>query len=294
MDVLENYHKYLQTVGLSRHTVKGYGSDLESFRRWFSETQGEKFEPANVTPRDLFDYKSFLLTVKDYQTATVNRHLSSISRFLKWAKSQGITETLPPEKLQVKVKQDWAPRSLDRNEQNTLMREVAKRGNRRDIALISLLLGTGLRSSEVADVKVDDVEILSRSANEEKGWVHVRAGKGGAPRDIPLNSDVRKALRDYFEQLGGIEAGYLFSGQRGALTVKGISYIVRKYAYQARLEDCTVHTLRHTFAKNLIDASVSIDRVGLLLGHESLDTTRIYTKPTKADLEREVEKLALT
>jgi site-specific recombinase XerD len=292
MELLENYHTYLQTVGLSRHTVQGYRSDLESFRQWFSETRGEKFEPANITPRDLFDYKGFLLTIKDYQTATVNRRLSSISRFLKWAKSQGITETVPPEKLQVKVEQDWAPRSLDRNEQNALMREVAKRANRRDMALISLLLGTGLRSSEVAGLKVDDVEILGRSASEQKGWVHVRAGKGGAPRDIPLNSDVRKALRNYLEQLGETESGYLFSGQRGALTVKGIAYIVRKYAYQARLEHCTVHTMRHTFAKNLIDAGVSIDRVGLLLGHESLDTTRIYTKPSKADLEREVEKLA--
>jgi site-specific recombinase XerD len=292
MRVLENYQKYLRTIGLSNHTVQGYCSDLESFRQWFSETRGVRFEPANITPRDLFDYKSFLLTIKNHRTTTVNRHLSSISRFLKWAKSQGITKTLPPEKLQVKVKQDWAPRSLDRNEQNALIREVAKRGNHRDIALTWLLLGTGLRSSEVANLKVDDVEILSRSTGEEKGWVHIRAGKGSAPRDVPLNSDVRRTLREYLGQRGDTEMDYLFLGQRGPLTTKGIAYIVRKYAYQARLEDCTVHSLRHTFAKNLIDAGVSIDRVGLLLGHESLDTTRIYTKPTKADLEREVEKLA--
>jgi site-specific recombinase XerD len=75
------------------------------------------------------------------------------------------------------------------------------------------------------------------------------------------------------------------------LTTKGVAYVVRKYAYLAQLADCSVHTLRHTFGKNLTGKGVSLDRVGHLLGHASLDTTRIYTKPTQADLVRDVEKL---
>ena len=81
-------------------------------------------------------------------------------------------------------------------------------------------------------------------------------------------------------------------GQRGPLNERGIDYLVRKYAYQARLENCTAHTLRHTFAKNLVDAGTPLDQVATLLGHESLDTTKIYTRPSRGDLERAVRRAA--
>jgi len=201
---------------------------------------------------------------------------------------------VPPQKLQAKVKQEQVPRSLGRKQQALLAREATKGGNKRDIALIKLLLGTGLRSSEVANLMLEDIEIYHRSAIEEKSRIHAREGKGSRPRDVPLNSEVRRALRDYLEERGEAEGDRLPLGQRGPLTTKGLSCIVRKYAYRARLKDRSVHNLRHTFAKDLTDAGVSLDRVGLLLGHASVDTTRMYTKPGEADLERDVERLATT
>ena len=69
--------------------------------------------------------------------------------------------------------------------------------------------------------------------------------------------------------------------------------LIQIYAYGARVEELPPHTLRHTFGKNLVDAGVSLDRVAQLLGHESVDTTRIYTTPSEQDLQREVEKVAL-
>lgn len=81
-------------------------------------------------------------------------------------------------------------------------------------------------------------------------------------------------------------------GQRGPPSEAGINYLVNKYAYQAQLEDCTSHTLRHTFAKNLVDTGTPLDQVATLLGHESLDTTRVYTKPSKRDLEQAVKRAA--
>ena len=67
---------------------------------------------------------------------------------------------------------------------------------------------------------------------------------------------------------------------------------MKKYAYQARLEDVTTHTLHHSFAKNLVDAGTLLDQVATLSGHESLDTTRIYTQPSERDLERAVRRAA--
>jgi len=68
----------------------------------------------------------------------------------------------------------------------------------------------------------------------------------------------------------------------------GIHAIIKKYAYQARQEDVTAQTLGHSFAKNLVDAGTPLDQVAVLLGHESLDTTRIYTQPSERDLVRAV------
>jgi integrase/recombinase XerC len=69
--------------------------------------------------------------------------------------------------------------------------------------------------------------------------------------------------------------------------------LVSRYAYDARLEDVTPHTLRHTFGKNLVDAGVPLDRVAHLLGHEGLATTTIYTTPSGQDPQRQVEQIAL-
>jgi len=92
-----------------------------------------------------------------------------------------------------------------------------------------------------------------------------------------LDNRTRKALSSYLEERREDGSKRLFLGQRGPLSEAGINYLVTKYAYQARLMDCTSHTLRHTFAKNLVDAGTPLDQVATLLGHESLDTTRVYT-----------------
>jgi site-specific recombinase XerD len=103
---------------------------------------------------------------------------------------------------------------------------------------------------------------------------------------------VRKALQAYLKERTDEDEEDLFLGQRGPLSEWGIHAIVKKYAYQARLEGVTAHTLRHSFAKNLVDAGTPLDQVATLLGHESLDTTRIYTQPSERDLERAVQRAA--
>jgi site-specific recombinase XerD len=72
-----------------------------------------------------------------------------------------------------------------------------------------------------------------------------------------------------------------------------LTCLVQRYAYDARQEKVTSHTLRHTFGKNLVDVGTPIDRVASLLGHGSVDTSRIYTTPSQQDLQREVEKVAM-
>jgi site-specific recombinase XerD len=189
--------------------------------------------------------------------------------------------------VRVKEQKDVAPRWLSRKEQLAFLRAVRQGENQRDLAIIQMLLGAGLRISETAALRMSDLELHDRS-----GWVYVRTGKGMKTRSIPLSVHVRKALQVYLKKRTGADEDDLFVGQRGSLSEWGIHAVVKKYAYQARLEDVTAHTLRHSFAKNLVDAGTPLDQVAILLGHESLDTTRIYTQPSRRDLERAVKSAA--
>ena len=288
-DIITDYRKYLEQAGKSANTVKAYVHDVASFATWFEQTTGDEYAPPVVDPREITDYRGYLLQ-RGSSPATVNRRLVSLRRHFVWAKKQGMLNESPFEMLErvrVKEQKDVAPRWLTRREQLAILRAVRQGNSQRDLAIIQMMLGAGLRISEVAALKVLDIEISERS-----GWVHVRVGKGMKHRSIPLNVHVRRALQAYLKERPDEDEEDLFIGQRGPLSEWGIHAIIKKYAYQARLEDVTAHTLRHSFAKNLVDAGTPLDQVATLLGHESLDTTRIYTQPSARDLEKAVKRAA--
>ncbi len=288
-DIPNEYREYLERTDKSVNTIKAYTHDVASFTTWFEMTTGEAFEPQAVDPREITDYRGFLLQ-RDSKPATVNRRLIALRRFFRWAVRAGYATSSPFEILEnvhVKEQKNVAPRWLSHKDQLALLRPVRRSTNPRDLALIQVMLGTGLRISEVAALKVSDVEIGERS-----GWVRVRQGKGMKARSVPLSLQVRKDLEAYLEARKKEDEVRLFLGQRGPLSEWGIHAVVKKYAYQAHLEDVTAHTLRHSFGKNLVEAETPLDQVATLLGHESLNTTRIYTQPSERDLERAVRRAA--
>ena len=288
-DVIADYQDYLEQTGKSVNTVKAYLQDVAAFGSWFEQTTGDEFAPGIVDPREITDYRGRLLQ-RGSSPATVNRRLVSLRRYFLWAKKQGMISDSPFEMLErvrVKEQKDVAPRWLSRQEQLAFLRAVRQGENQRDLAIIQMLLGAGLRISETAALKVSDIEL-----NDRSGWVYVRTGKGMKTRSIPLSIHARKALQAYLRIRPDADEDDLYLGQRGPLSEWGIHAVVKKYAYRARLEDVTAHTLRHSFAKNLVDAGTPLDQVAILLGHESLDTTRIYTQPSGRDLERAVQRAA--
>jgi integrase/recombinase XerC len=288
-DVVADYQDYLEQTGKSANTVKAYLHDVGAFASWFEQTTGDEFAPGIVDPREITDYRGHLLQ-RGSSPATVNRRLVSLRRYFLWAKKQGMISDSPFEMLErvrVKEQKDVAPRWLSRQEQLAFLRAVRQGENQRDLAIIQMLLGAGLRISETAALKVSDIEL-----NDRSGWVYVRTGKGMKTRSIPLSIHARKALQAYLRIRPDADEDDLYLGQRGPLSEWGIHAVVKKYAYRARLEDVTAHTLRHSFAKNLVDAGTPLDQVAILLGHESLDTTRIYTQPSGRDLERAVQRAA--
>jgi integrase/recombinase XerD len=151
-----------------------------------------------------------------------------------------------------------------------------------------VLRHTGLRVGELAAVRLNDVEI-----SERKGSVTVRSGKGSKYRVVPLNLDARRAISEYLAVRPQVADDYLFISQRGAgIKAQAIENVVKKYARRAGLDDVSPHTLRHTFGKSALGTGIDLVTVAALMGHDSIETTAVYTQPSTRDLEQAVDKLA--
>jgi site-specific recombinase XerD len=272
---------------LAAKTIAAYRIDVLAFARWFPDSAGEPFSARAVTPTDLRDYKSYLRTVERRQAATINRRFAAVRSFFRWAKGAGLVTELPTEQVSGVPAAPRSPKALPKREVDRLIREAERHGQPRNLAILQLLRHTGLRVGELCNLRLDDLTI-----SERQGTLLVRSGKGDKDRTVPLNNDVRRAVSAYLPVRPLVTDDHLFVGQRGdPLQPQGVQLVVRKYAQRAGLPDVTPHILRHSFAKQILDAGEDLATVQRLLGHERLETTAIYTQPTARDLEQAVRRL---
>ncbi len=289
---LDDFARALESQDRSPATIHGYRNSAKQFAQWLSQTRGESYATMQafvraITPTDVRAYRAYLLNVQHTPPGTINHRLTTLHVLVRWARHAGLIEGDPVNGIKAVQQVKPAPRWLDRQEQYALRRAAEKDGDPRNLAILLLLLNTGLRVSEVAGLKLDDLTL-----SERKGEVVVR-GKGTKVRTVPLNAEVRKGLREYLAKRPKVEHAAVFVGQKGApLGWLGIEYQVGVLGRLAGFDErLTPHMLRHTFAKNLVDSGVSLDQVATLLGHRSLTTTARYTQPSQQDLAKAVEKL---
>ena len=289
-----------------RRTIHGYIRDLHIFEKWFIEARGAPPVLEKITPLDVRAFREYMLHTRKLKPSTINRRLAGLRVYLEYAVGRKLLPQNPAAKIRGVKQPPHAPRWLTPAEQRQLRRaldrevqiSLADSGGEmsfrvrqaiRDRAMFLLLLNTGLRSSELMQLTLDDVDL-----SERRGAVFVRDGKGGKARTIPLNREARRTLREYLEVRFKVDSDNFFVGQRGRIGSRQLLRLLKKYCWLAKLEPnmLTIHVLRHTFGKNLVDSGVSLDRVATLLGHVSLNTTRIYTTPDENDLQQAVERLA--
>jgi integrase/recombinase XerC len=290
-DYLSDFTESLRLEDKADNTIASYIRDLKHFACWFAQTNSEEFTLEGITPMDVKDYRRYLLVNAKAKPATVNRHLAALRRLCRWARGKGLIDDDPTEGVKgVEKERHLAPKSLNRNQVHALIRATQRYGNRRDVAIIQLLRNTGIRVSELANLRLSDLAISDR-----KGRIIVRWGKGGRYREIDLNADARQAISGYLEVRPNVADDHLFIDQRGTgLSARAIESLVTKYAGWAGLQGVTPHVLRHTFGKQLLDAGENLVTVATLMGHSRLDTTAIYTRPNAQDLEKALDKLAET
>jgi len=299
----EAFVTWLETRDHSAATIRSYTSDLRSVARWFTETLGEPFEPGALTVLDVRAYRQYMLHVRRWKGNTINRRLAMLRAYCRWAQEMGLREDDPTLQVAPVKTQPRAPRWLTLQEQRTFQRALLRvssgvwtasrefRQQQREM-LGLFLLNTGLRLGEVCQVEVSDLTL-----NAQAGRVQVVHGKGRKQRLVPLNRTVREALapwlhtREAWLAARQKETAALFISQRGtALRPRTVQKIMETLSATVGFT-VTPHILRHTFAKNLVDHGVTLEKVAALLGHSSLNTTRLYVTPGVQDLVKAVEAL---
>ncbi len=171
--------------------------------------------------------------------------------------------------------QPLAPKGFTNTERQRL-RRAAERADLVAEAIVTTLLNTGLRVDELARLTWEQVLLQPRS-----GWTDV-VGKREKRRRVPLNAEARAALLAIRPE---ISTGPVFRGKRGAYTARGIHYLLAELGRRANVEHVHPHRFRHDVGRRLVE-SVDLPTVAAWLGHERLDTVRIYSQPDEAALER--------
>lgn len=286
---LAQYENYLrQHEDVNPTSLRNYLCDLRHFTYWYEESGeaefSKTFQPTAISTPTLTRYRAYLQT--RLKPASVNRALISLKRYFGWAVQSGLLQENPAKVVKMVVLEGQAPRQLSEEEEEALVATVNQEGSLRDRTLVVLLLHTGLRASEICLLKREQVELAGR-----KGTLTI-VGKGNKYRQVPLNATARSVLAKYLTKLG-TEKVYLFPSEKtgNALTERALGHLIKKYADKAKLKDVKPHDLRHRFGYRMAE-QVPLHRLAQIMGHSSLDTTMIYIRGTKSDLQREVEKIA--
>ncbi len=293
--LLAAYERHLSDVlDLRPATIRNYVSDLKGFMAWCEQTWQEgdtpvAFSPERVATPTVTRYRDYLQHDLRRKPNTVNRYLVSIKRYFSWVTDEEQIARDPTRPVKLVAQMPRAPRHLSDREEESLLMTVSRSGNLRDLTLVTLMLHTGLRVSELCQLKWEHVVRHKRS-----GYLRVW-GKRNKYREVPLNVTARNALEKYEkESTGDGQAGlYVFVSQRTKtkLTPRGLGYMLTKYTAQAGIKNLRLHDLRHRFGYRMAER-VPLHRLAQIMGHDSLDTTMLYVRGTQQDLQEAVETIA--
>ncbi|HKI94225.1 MAG TPA: tyrosine recombinase XerC [Gemmatimonadales bacterium] len=270
----------------SPHTVRAYRRDLLKFQAFADEyfAGADRWSWETV---DRLALRSFMGALQRTGLAkrSVARAVSVLRTFYRFlGLRHGVTAN-PAKSVRLPKVEKRLPAVIDRATIDQLF-ELATRDaehgtyrGRRDLAILEVFYGTGMRLAELAGLNVHDVDLLSDQ-------VKVR-GKGRKERILPLGSYAQRALRRYekareelLASLSGRKGDRraLFLGRTGRrLSSRGIQKVVHRFLDLLGGEGLKVHSLRHSFATHLLDAGADLRAVQELLGHSSLSTTQVYT-----------------
>lgn len=301
---LDDFLLNLKTKNYSPETIYNYERDLQTFENFLKNEVKIPFE--KIDKKTVVQYKAYLISldrktvlnkkgVKTLQSGSINRMLSSLRGYLKYLIKMDYFSPIPPEAVELMKAEKRHPRVAEFEDiiklieapSNFEKNEIVALRNR---AMLETLFSTGVRISELLNIKLTDID--------KSGRIFIK-GKGKKERFVYLTPRARKHIKNYLLKRGQDDSPYLFIPYRGKNTKnkqKKVSpnYLeekVKRYRELLGLNvPVTVHGIRHAFATYLAEKGASPAAIQILLGHESLDTTTRYVQASDRFAKRIHEK----
>ncbi len=274
-EALEKYILYLVgEKGLSKNTISNYKEDLDLFFLHFDD-----IKDTSSLDDSLLEEYAIYQGERGLTSSSIARRLSSLKNFFLFLDKEKIAN-INISRLDLPKKQRKLPEVLSTEEISSLLSSIdtSKKEGSRDLAMLLTMYSSGLRVSELLDLKIEDISFNKRI-------ILVRSGKGNKQRSVPINQDCLDVILNYIDTSrkefpNSKKSPYLFLNKFGNPMSRNYFFVlVKEYAALAGInKNIHPHTLRHSFATSLLENGINIVALKDMLGHSHLETTQIYTK----------------
>jgi site-specific recombinase XerD len=283
-DYTKDFIEGMAARNSSPETISGYSKDLEMVTRFLEQRYNGFVMLEDIQTQDLENYLTMLGVERNYQPASINRHLNTLRSFYKYAIRKGWTK----ENVVAPLEQLKAPKKertyIDVKEYEELIQAVKQPTIK---TIIQFLFYTGLRITECLTLTLDDVDL-------EEETIFVQHGKGNKQRKVPISPKLMPILEKYIKKIRPkTESNYFFAlAKTGRVSDVYVNRVLhettRKLGWK---KNVTCHVLRHSFASNLVKNDVHIVYIQKLLGHADLKTTSIYVHANQEQLVQAIQAL---
>ncbi len=266
---LSEYIEYLNDIkGYSSNTITSYKNDIKQYLKYLSDKSINYYETE--------EYVKYLNKNK-YAKSSINRKIASINKFYEWCQERNYLEETKYKKIKYIKQEKKLPDILTSNYINKLLNSLPTENpkNLRDRTIIELLYSSGLRVSELTNLRINDIK--------NNGSIKV-LGKGNKTRILPMTNEAYKLIDSWITNSRSFyvnekSSDYLFIGVRGSkISAREVQRIVRSKL------GTFPHSIRHSFATHLLDGGADLRVVQEMLGHSDPSTTQIYTHVSKKKL----------
>lgn len=275
--LVEKFIAYLKSQGKSNFTIVAYKKDLEQFSGYLTSQETNDIREVKKDHIEGFINK---LIADNYTKKSASRKLNSIRTFFRYLKNEQVIEQNPS--LDVShPKYVQSPARIFSKLEYRALRDFAKEDTR-TYALVEVLLQTGVKIGELANLCVSDVKDSS---------LHIKVYGKTPERDVPLNKAVKKALDEYLKVRGDSKDEHLFITRTGhPLLIRNIRQIITRCFREVGIENATVNDLRNTFIAHQLMNGTSVEYIAKLVGHRRLSSTERFLNLVKEEAEKK-EKL---
>lgn len=274
--LIKDYEYYLNhEKGLAKNTIKSYLFDLNQYQGFLSKYHSIN-DPSDIEKKHV---ENFLKTLKKRTSAkTQSRKLAAIKSFHHFLLIEQEIKIDVAKEIEAPKLEKTLPKVLSVEDVLKLLEAINNDNDlgKRNLALIELIYGSGLRVSELLNIKLEDIHL-------NEAYILIK-GKGNKERITPISDTSIRAIRDYMiysrgRLLKNKSTSYLFLNQNGGkLSRQGFHKLLVKLSEKAGINsEVSPHTLRHSFATHLLENGMDLRALQTLLGHEDISTTQIYT-----------------